>query len=275
MTRTILELNKTMFKSFPLKNDPLGDSQTIKGLSRVQVMDFYRRSTVTENMVMTVAGNFDEDRMIKELGRRFAGLRPGATRWPVIKEEGPVSPRTVSLTLPKEQGLVVFGFQGPAIDDPDHYAMEVLDAIMGGGLSSRLFIKVRDEVGQAYTVGSQYEGYRGMGVLYVYGLTAPEKMTSVRDIFRVELEALAQTPVTDQELKSAITYIKGIYKMSLQTPAGIATTAANDELMGLGWRHLEKFPDEIEAVTSADVMRAAKKYLAWDRATIIMTSPKK
>jgi zinc protease len=153
--------------------------------------------------------------------------------------------------------------------------MELIDGILGSSLSGRLFIKVRDQLGRAYTLGTSYIPGPDMGVFVIHVLTTPDKVEDVKAILKQELISLQSTPVNANELKSVQEHLKGNFKMSLDTPAALASECAFDELYGLGYNFSQHYAQAIDAVSSADVQKAAEKYLDFNKAAIVVTMPKK
>ena len=152
-------------------------------------------------MVVSVAGDCTHEGVAADLERRFAG-QPGGTA-PARTAPGPEAERLHVVRRPTEQAHVVYGVRSVSRFDERRFALAVLNHVLGGGLSSRLFQKVREERGLAYSVWSERATYQDAGSLAVVVGTAPDNVDEVLRIVTAELELLAEHGITDRELAVA------------------------------------------------------------------------
>ncbi len=268
---TLKKLLETLFKEHPARLDQNGSKETLKDINSAIISQHYRRFMTPDNMVIAVAGNFNSTQVLNQIKKRFSSLAKSNVVLKKFTEAPPSVMRVQEIKVPKQQAVVAFSFQAPVMGDKDRYAMEHISTILGSGLGGRLFVKIRDELGKAYTVGAWYTPYSDMGTFTLFVLTTNDKIDTVKDIFIRELSDLQANIVTDQEFKDAKAFLKGSFNMSLSTSSAIAYTAAIDELFGLGFQYYEKHDALIDAVTKDDIRRVAVKYLDISKSAIVMT----
>lgn len=268
-------LMESLFQDHPLRRDPLGSKESLLRISAEDVAAFYRQQMIPENMVISVVGAFDASRLKKTLARRFSSLSKGKMDLPRFDEAPINKTRFTELYMEKEQALVMVGFHAPSLADKDRLGIELISNYLGGGLGGRLFVKVRDELGQAYTASSRYSAEIDIGTFVLYVLTTPEKVDSVKAIISSEIERLKVKDLSTEELIDLKAYLKGSKVRSLQTGAARASTAAHDELNGLGFDFHRSFDGRIDALSAEDVRQAAKKYLNMEQAVVVITRPKR
>jgi predicted Zn-dependent peptidase len=191
----------SMFPGHALGRDTLGTSSSVRRITRDDIASFRARHYRPSNMVVSVAGDCTHEAVAADLEFRFAGVRGGE-----VPERAAPGPDVVSLDVvrrPTEQAHLVYGARSVSRFDERRWALSVLNHVLGGGLSSRLFQKVREERGLAYSVWSERAAYADAGSLAVVVGTAPEHVDEVLRIVEGELELLATEGVTDRELAVA------------------------------------------------------------------------
>ncbi len=190
-----------LFPDHALGRDTLGTASSVQRITRDDIRTFFDLHYRPANMVVSVAGDCTHDAVAADLERRFAGESGGAA--PSRTQPGP---DTVALDVVRrstEQAHLVYGMRSVSRFDERRWALAVLNHVLGGGLSSRLFQKVREQRGLAYSVWSERAAYEDSGSLAVVVGTAPEHVDEVLHIVQAELELLAADGVTDRELAVA------------------------------------------------------------------------
>jgi predicted Zn-dependent peptidase len=192
---------EALFPGHALGRDTLGTASSVQRITRDDIRSFFDLHYRPSNMVVSVAGDCTHDAMARDLEQRFAGTRGGAA--PVRTAPGP---DTVDLDVVRrstEQAHLVYGMRSVSRFDERRWALSVLNHVLGGGLSSRLFQKVREQRGLAYSVWSERAAYQDSGSLAVVVGTAPEHADEVLQIVEAELELLAAEGITERELTVA------------------------------------------------------------------------
>ncbi|MBI3602506.1 MAG: insulinase family protein [Candidatus Omnitrophica bacterium] len=270
-SRALLE---TLYLKHPLRLDPLGTKESLSKMTRGDIIDFYHRLMYGNNMVIAVFGDCDSPKVLQDLKKKFGSLKKGQVQVKLFSEPPPEKTRFKDLRMDKEQALLMMAFRAPAFRDPDRFGMEVLDTILGASLSGRLFVKIRDQLGQAYTISSSYSPDLDTGTFTLYVLTKPDKIDSVKGIIIQELEDLRTRDVSAEELQSAKNYLKGTFKGELLTNSALASMSSLDELYGLGYNFYRQFDGDVDQITVQDVRRMANQYLDISKAAVVITKPK-
>ncbi len=256
------ELQKTLYAGHPLGVLPTAES--VRAITRSDLVAFHQRFVRPDNLLITVAGDFDRDRMLALLNRLLAAGKPAA---PLALPDIPAVPVTFKpelLFARKEvnQSVIRLGHLGTTKEDPDLYAIRVLDFILGGSFTSRLMMEIRTNQGLAYNVGSHFDiGRRFTGSFSAETETRAEATVKTIGLMTSIIAAVRQEPVTEQELKLAKDSIINSFLFGFTTPASIVTQQARLELYGYQPDYLERYRERIAAVTREDVLRAARKQL--------------
>jgi zinc protease len=173
---------------------------------------------------------------------------------------------------PKQQAVLMVGVHGADMFSPDAVVLELLDEACSD-LGSRLFLRIREEMGLAYFVGSSFMPGFVPGCFTFYLGTDPAKLPSVKEALHEEIAKLAQDGLTEEELSRAKAKILGQQDIRNQSNSNFAFLTALDELYGLGYAHYLALHDEIEKVTLEDVQRVARKYFADQPALTAIVRP--
>jgi len=254
-------LQQAMWGAEPLGRDIAGSMETVGAISRSDLTAFFHRHYNLSTTVISVAGRITVAQVVASVGRAFAGLRPGhraATPPLPIPHRGP----HVSL-MPRdtEQGNFCLGVPGLSYNDPDRRALQVLDSILGGGMSSRLFQVLREENGLAYSVGSYHTELSDAGMWVIYGSLEPEILRDALAICRDMLGDLLRHGVTHDELVMIKEQVKGGILLSLEDTWSVASRNGSHLLRYGHVVPVEQVVAEVEAVTADHVLGVARRLL--------------
>jgi predicted Zn-dependent peptidase len=246
-----------LYGDHPAGRPAAGTPATVERLDRAELIAHFERAFGPERMVLAISGQVSAAEVLPEVERVF-GTLPRRGEAPAVPPppSRPVTARVVE-ARPTEQTQVMVGFLAPPIWHPDHVPLKVLNAVLGGGMSGRLFRTLRDEEGLAYSVGSFYPTRRESSRVVVHIGTAPENLARAEAGFARELRALKETAVPADELARAKAYLTGAFDLDLRTNARQSFYLGFFELMGAGHAYAARYPAAIEAVTSEAVQRVA------------------
>jgi len=265
---------ETLFRVHPYGLRRLGTERSLNSITREDLIAFYRSFILPTNGVIAIVGDVDYREALRWV-RRYLGDWTGEPFSPPrVPQEPPLtSVRLVRKDNPnKQQAHVVLGFPGTRIGHPDQYPLEVLDTILSGQ-GGRLFRKLRDQEGLAYTVTSFSRVGLDPGYFGTYIATSPRNLQRAIEGLQRELERVSRQEVTREELERAKRYIVGTYEIGLQTHAAQAMTMALDERYGLGFDYGKRYIQRIQKVTAEDVLRVAKAYIDLDRYVLVVVGP--
>ncbi len=250
---------RTMWRNSNLGEPTIGYAETVSALTRDDLRRHMQTRYVPTNVVVAAAGNIDHDRVVELFERAFSGY---AGAGDALQPESPkLTPETLVKHKETEQAYIVLGTQGLSLRDDRRYVLSVLDTILGGGMSSRLFQEVREKRGLAYSVYSFQQAYRASGLFAVSAGTAPENVRECVDVIVGELNDIAGNGVREAELNLAKEHLKGSLTLSLESTSSRMIRIGRSEF-SLG-RQLttEEIEENINAVTKDRVGELARELL--------------
>jgi len=265
--------NKTLFGIHPYGMNILGTEDTVKGLTRRDLIDFYGKFAVPQNMVLAIVGNVNRDRVIQKVKELIEDSPSPPYKPPTIVTPSP--PKTIktnSVVREREQVHIVLGLLGVSLSDEDRYPLEVANAILSG-MGGRLFTNLRDKESFAYSVTSFLRPGLDPGSFGVYMATSPDKFNEAIKGIKRELRQLTQEKVAQEELWRAKRYLIGTYEIGLQTNSDQAFDLAHNERYGLGYDFGERYVKGIEAVSAEDILKVVKKYIQLDKYVLVTVGP--
>jgi predicted Zn-dependent peptidase len=175
--------------------------------------------------------------------------------------------------VPGEQAQILMGTLAPPLTDPDYATVQVLGAVLGGGMAGRFFSELRDKAGLAYTTGTQYPTRVDNSYFLARLGTAPENVARAETALRQQLERVRREPVGEEELRVAKAYLLGNLAMDRRTNARQAWYLAAYEEDDVGHEFLDRYVEAVRAVTAADVQRVAQRYLSVIRTVVVQPTP--
>ena len=270
---TIRLLRETLYKKHPYRLDVLGEEETIKRIRRTDLVRYYKRYAVPQNMVLAIVGDARWEEVLKYVRKSFQGWHRRGFSPPSIPQE--IKKRGVKrkeVELAKRQAHIALGFLGTTLKNPDRFPIEVLEAALGGQ-GGRFFTQLRDKEGLAYVVAFFARSDLDPGYLGVYLATSPRKLKRALGGIKQILREVRQKGISQEELARAKGYLIGNYEIGLQGPLALAFTMAVDERYGLGGNFYRHYPRQIERVTREDVMRVARKYIDLDSYALVIIRP--
>lgn len=247
-------LAEAYFGDHPLARPILGTSEQIASVSRQALIDFRKKHYRPDNTVLAIAGQFNMDEF-RAMAEKYLGdwQAEGETNLPapVTACDGTVLSRKKDI----EQVHICLAYPGVAQEDDDLYAMTVMNNLFGGGMSSRLFQHIREDMGAAYSVYSYPSTYIGCGTLSIYAGTSPELAQPVIDALREQIAQLVSGGVTDEEFAMAKDQLKVSYVLGLESSSSRMSSIGRSKLLRGRAVDPQEVIRKIEAVTKADVER--------------------
>jgi zinc protease len=259
------KFNQLLFKEHPYALNTIGTEDVISNISLDSLMDIYLNSARPENLTIAIAGNIKAVEVKKAVADLFNDWLPEKEK--IISKVNnsllplePETPELIHLDREKEQVHIITGFLGTSIKTQDRYPLEILDSILSGQ-SGRLFIRLRDEQGLAYSISSFSLFGLDTGSIGIYLGTSPDKKDQAIKAVWKEIAEICQEMVSKDELAKAKNLLISQYELGLQTHGSQAMEVALVELYDLGQDFGHTFIREIKKVNQDDILRVAKKYL--------------
>lgn len=249
----------TMWRGSNLGEPTIGYANTVSALTSDDLRAHLRASYAPNTVVFAAAGNVDHDTMVALVEAAFAGYS-GVAQAPV-PDRPALTPARLVKTKDTEQAYIVLGTRGLSVRDERRYALSVLDTVLGGGMSSRLFQEVREKRGLAYSVYSFQQSYRDAGLFGVSAGTAPDSVQECLDVIVGELERMAAEGPSDAEIELAKEHIKGSLTLSLEASSSRMIRLGRSEY-NLGRQvDIEEIETAVDAVTHEAVWGLATELL--------------
>jgi len=258
------EFAAAVYGDSPLGRPILGTVETIEAISRNAINSFYRRRYRPEGMVVAAAGNLDHDQVVTLVRRAFADVLDDSCE-PEPARTAPrrrLSSTGVHLTSrPTEQAHLVLGVPGIRRGDPRRYALSVMTAAFGGGMSSRLFQEVREKRGLAYSVYAYSQGFAESGLMGIYVGCLPAKVDTALDVCRTEIARLIRDGLTEEELVRGKGQVKGATVLGQEDTGARMTRIAKSELHDDALLSLDGLLAQVDAVSMDDVVAISRELL--------------
>ncbi len=267
-------LQQDLFETPGFRFLSLGTLESVENITRKDVLNFYKRVCVPENMVVSVYGDIDAESVLKDLKKYFASM-PEKAWEDVVHEEKPVTQqKEKTIYVDKEQAMVVIGFHGTNFSSEDRYGLQVLAGILGSSFSGRIFNQIREELGQAYTLGGRFIPGLDTGMLYFGVQTGPDQAEVVKEKLIEIIKEIQEEEIPLKELTDMKFYIKGTFLMGMETDGEVIFATSLDELYKLGYDNYKGFDQAIDGVQPEYLRELAREYLDLDKAVIVTALPK-
>ena len=265
---------KEVFGKHPYGRLIQGSTDTLDTITKDDLVTFYSDFFLPNNAILSVAGDLTSDEL-NAVMKKYLGVWKKADL-PLIPYgdiAGEKAKKIIKIDKELTQANIILGNLGISRDNPDYYAVSVMNYLLGGGgFSSRLMQSVRDKMGLAYDVHSFFSAYKERGSFQIGVQTKNESANVALDEILRQIERMRSEMVSDEELSDAKAYLTGSFSRRLDTSRKIADFFSSVEFYGLGADYIEKYPSYINSVTKEDVLRVAKKYLDTEHYVLVIVA---
>ena len=257
-----------IFPNHPLGREVLGEPDVIRNVTVPAIRSFFDEHYLPGNMVIAAAGDLDHERLALGIESRFADRRGG--RPPLRSAPGDDAVALVVESRETEQAQLVLGFRAPDRHSGDRFTLAVLNHILGGGLSSRLFQEIREARGLAYSIGSERSAYDDAGTLAISVGTAPERAHEVLELLHKEVDRLGAEGITSRELEVAKGHLRADMLLSLEDSGSRMSRIGSALLLFGSVLTTDELLERIKAVTADEVRAVAEKVLTGPRSLAVV-----
>ena len=265
---------KEVFGEHPYGRLIEGSTNTLDTITKDDLSTFYSGFFLPNNAILSIAGDLTTGELDSVM-KKYLGVWKKADL-PLIPRsdiEGKKAKSVIKIDKDLTQANIILGHLGISRDNPDYYAVSVMNYLLGGGgFSSRLMQSVRDKMGLAYDVHSFFSAYKEEGSFQIGVQTKNESANVALDEILRQIERMRSEMVSDEELSDAKAYLTGSFSRRLDTSRKIADFFASAEFYGLGADYIEKYPFYVNSVTKEDVLRVAKKYLDTEHYVLVVVA---
>lgn len=279
--RAAREFNRNVFPAgHPYHPQTIEEDQaSIRSLTRDDLVGFHQKYYGPESAVIVIVGDVKADEAVAAVQKYFSDWEPTGAVHKVEIPRTPVAAKPSKEIIPikdKSQVNVVLGHAGQLErTDPDYYAANVMNYILGGGggLESKLGDRIRDEMGLVYFVYSYFDASLGAGPWIASFGSNPANVDKAINAATEVIRAYVDKGPTKKEFTEAVDYIVGVFPIRLETNDGVANVLLGSEIYGLGMDYIQRYPKIYRSVTMDQVRAAARKYLHPDRLTLVIAGP--
>lgn len=250
-----------------------GDEESVARIDRAAMLAYLGQHYVPANLVISVAGNVTHAEVVARAEAAFGDLPVGEASRSAAASWQQAAPRAGLISRPDKQANLVLALPGLSYHDERRYAQRTLDVILGEGMTSRLFIEIRERRGLAYSVGSYFNQLADTGNGAIYAGVDPGKAREAVAAIAGELRKLRETPVPDDELARSKELRKGRMLMSLEDSYALASWLGSSELLYGEVPTPEEVAAKIDAVTAADVQALARELFTPARYSLALVGP--
>lgn len=248
-------LLSAMYPGHPMGRPILGDPKTVSAFTREETISFMEREYRPERIVISVAGCVDDD-LIDQINDKFGQFQARATT-PLPLTSPEFTPGILRKGKDTEQAHICIGYPGLDVHDPDNYGLIILNTLFGGSMSSRLFQRIREERGLAYSVYSYHSSFTDTGSVTFYAGTSPSRLEETKAVIQREITLLLEDGVSDSEIEGAIGQMKGSLLLGLEGPAARMSRNAKNELFTGEHKPIDEVMSEFRRVDKAQLHRIA------------------
>ncbi len=266
------EFDRIVMDGTGLAHPVLGYKETVSSFDHDMLDKYYREHYTRDSIAVSVAGSFDEDKVIEFFSSRFLNLGDKQR----VDDKGTLSNNRETVTIVKdiEQAHIVMGLTHVSADDPRRYHMSIISTLLGGGMSSRLFQNVREKKGLAYSIYSSNSFYKNTGDFGIVAGIAKDRVDEALDAIKEEVDKLANEPISEEEFNVAKQQLKSSYIYSLES------TQARMRTNGINYFSWGNCPDQeetlnrIDRITLAEIESSKHLIADYDKYTIVNVTGK-
>jgi predicted Zn-dependent peptidase len=253
---------EAIYGEHPYALPGIGTEASVTHLTQADLVIAHQTYFRPDNCVLVIAGRITPELALTLAEQNFGDWETPSQPLPALVYPAlPDTPTHQVLSQASNQTIVIVGYPAPAIKDPDYVALKLLSTYLGNGLSSRLFVELREKQGLAYDVSAFYPTRLGVSQFVAHMGTAPENQAIALHGLRYETERLCHEQLTPEELESTKNKLLGQYALGKQTNAQIGQLLGWYEILGLGIDYDLIFQDSIREATAEDIQAAAQRYL--------------
>ena len=261
---------KLSYADAPYSNPVIGKPETVEAVTEQNLKDWHKHSYNASNILISVSGNVNAKTVKKSLEKYFGKIESGEK---FVKPEFETGIKKSLKTVEKgkfNQAYIFTGFEAPRLSDKDFAALKVASAVLGGRMTSRLFIELREKLGLAYETSAIYPSRAADSFFAVYiGLDKKNIDLTLKRIDEI-LKDFCSKEIDEQELKDVKTYIKGMYIMDRQTVSKTSYYYAWREITGQGYKYDDEYLNDVEKVTTKDIYDVANKIFKQNSVTVVI-----
>ncbi len=272
-SRVDMLIDETVWPDQPLGRDVAGSKETVAAIDHSMIVEYVRGSYLPNTTVVAVAGDIDHEDVVRSVDGVLGGWPNGpAGVWtPSINDQ--TSPRFDAETRKTEQSHLCLAVRGIPHDHPDRYTLDLLNLVLGEGMSSRLFLEMRERLGLAYEIHSHTSHYHDSGSINVSAGVDPRKVEQAIEAILRELVRLKDDSVSDAEISKARELGKGRLLLRMEDTRSVAGWIGGQELLTGSIKTVDEVLSILDSVTAEDVQRVARALFRTEKLSLALVGP--
>lgn len=266
---------KLLYGDQPAGWETLGEEPIIRALKRDDFTDYFHSQYVAENTAVIVAGNIkDEQALVEKIKRTFEGLRDGTPRRSPEVSESQVRPELIHEDKKTDQTNLIIGFRGFGKNDPRIWPASLLATVLGGGMSSRMFMEIREEMGLAYNISTGFDDYSKYGYLATAAGVPNDKLDKAIPAILGEYKRIRDEAVPMSELTKARDFVKGTSLIGLESSSSLAMFIGGEEILTGKPMTIDEVFAKLDAVTPDSIQSVARDIIREEGLNLALVGPK-
>ena len=256
------QLRQAIYQNHPYASSGLGWEETVARIEPADLQQYHQTYFRPDNIVISLAGRITNDVAIAQIEKVFGDWEAPQSPIPSLQLPNLTpAPQQLKITQPTQQSIIMLGYLAPSVHQAEYLALKLLSTHLGNGLSSRLFVELREKLGLAYEVSAFYPTRMSPATFVAYIGTAPENTAIALARLRAEVELLSQLQLSIEDLQTAKNKLLGQYALGKQTNGQMAQVYGWYEILGLGIDFDPQFQQAIAQVSAEAAQQAASRYL--------------
>jgi predicted Zn-dependent peptidase len=265
---------KLLYGDQPAGWETLGEESVIRALKRDDFINYFHSQYVAANTAVIVAGNIrDEEALVEKIKNTFANLRDGTPRSQPKVIEAQTRPELIHEEKKTDQTNIIIGFRGFGKNDPRIWAASLLATILGGGMSSRMFLEIREELGLAYNISTSFDDYSHYGYLATAAGVPNDKLDKAISAILGEYKRIRDEAVPESELNKARDFVKGTSLISLESSSSLAMFIGGEEILTGKPMTIDEVFAKLDAVTPAAIQAVARDIIKEQGLNLAIVGP--
>lgn len=267
-------IDELLWPNHPLGRDVAGTRESVGSMSRDLILDFLRHEYTPQNTVISIAGNIEHSHALDEVSKQFSEWKNNSKSLDFDVYQEKINPRLKIENRDTEQTHLCIALPGVSLTDPKRFPLDLLNVILGEGMSSRLFLEVRDKLGLAYNVHSYLDHFHDSGALTVYAGVEPGNLKVSIEAILKQLSALKE-PVRQEELTKAKELSKGRLALRMEDSRSVAGWTGGQETLNGYILTVDDVIEKIDVVTAEDLAKLASDLFTGDKLRLSVVGPVK
>ena len=266
-------IDELIWPAHPVGWEIVGTKESVSRIQRQHLLDYVALTYTPCNTVVSIAGNLDQQKVLDQLSGELADweMRPAPTCLPAMDADG--GPALRIEYKETEQAHLCVGLRGLSLNDPDYFKLRLLNVILGEGMSSRLFLDVRERQGLAYSVGSYTSFLSDTGAIILYAGVAPQKVSDVISAMMEQLDLLRKEEVPQLELIKAKEFLKGRTLLRMEDTFANAQWFGKQEVLNQEVLTVDQVIARLDQVTAADIQAVARRLFTQEQLRLAAIGP--